>query len=39
MAARKKERLVLELDKKNYMNGYMTLVSRYQDAKHKIIDL
>ena len=34
-----KERLVLELDKKNDMNEHMTLIPRYQYAKHEKIDL
>ena len=35
----KNERLVLELDKNIYMNAHMTLIPRYQDAKHEKIDL
>jgi hypothetical protein len=34
-----KKCLILERDKKNYMNGHMTLIPRYQDAKQEKFDL
>jgi hypothetical protein len=33
------ECLILERDKKSYMNGHMKLIPRYQDAKQEKFDL